>query len=72
MEELTNKYAILFILVLRACLAAFSLFHAKIPDAVWNERHDRSAENSKECKFVYFKKVVQSILELFPNILKVL
>ena len=39
---------------------------------LYGMRRDWSAEDSKECNLVYFKKVVQNILMLLPNSLKVL
>ena len=54
-------------MVIRACLAAFSSFHDKIPGAEWNERRDWSEEDTIECSFVYFKKLVKNILELIPE-----
>ena len=57
---LREKKAVLFILIIRACLAAFSAFHDKIPGA------------GQQKTVTNFKKVVQNILELLPNSLKVL
>ena len=54
-------------MIIRACLAAFSSFHDKIPGAEWNERRDWSEEDTIECSFVYFKKLVKNILELLPE-----